>query len=104
MGAGAGWLCWERVWRAMGSGTCVGGQVGGVGAARGGTLRAAVGIVNKEVGGGTLGAAVGGTLGSAAGGTVGQQWGPPLELGMVWQPWLGACKSGGAATPRWGPM
>ena len=65
----------------MGSGTCVGGQVGGVGAARGGTLRAAVGIVNKEVGGGTLGEAVEGTLGSAAGGTVGAAVGTTFGAG-----------------------
>ena len=60
MGAGAGWLCRERVWRAMGSGRCAGGWVDGVVDAWGGTLGAAAGIVNAA--GVTLGAAVGITL------------------------------------------
>ena len=53
MGAGARWLCWEQVRRAMGSCRWVGGWVGGVGDARGVTLGAEVGIVNGAAGGGT---------------------------------------------------
>ena len=68
-GAGSGWLCQEQVRREMGSGRCTGGWVRGLGAARGGTLGYAVGIVNGAAGGGTLGVEVGGTIGGATGGT-----------------------------------
>ena len=67
MGAGDGWLCWDRVRREMGSRRCAGGWVGGVRAAREGNLGAAVGIFNGAMGGVTLGAAVWGTIGATVG-------------------------------------
>ena len=62
-GAGAVWLFWEKVRRAVGSGRCVGDFVGGLGGstrweqltlgtAVGGTLRYAVGISNGDTVGG----------------------------------------------------
>ena len=64
----------------MGSGRCAGGWIGGVRTARGGTLGAAVGIVNGSAGRGaplerkwgvTFGAAEGGNLWEAAEITIG---------------------------------
>ena len=52
MGAGAGWLCQERVRQEMGSGRCAGGWVGVVVATRGETLGAVVEIVKGVAGGG----------------------------------------------------
>ena len=86
-----------------------------LGADRGGTLVAVVGISNEAIGGGTLGAAVGGTLVDAVGGTLGEAVGitlgsgagvgslvgTPLDMGQVWVPHLGAVHSGGTANPRW---